>query len=109
MRPYIVRHLIGTGAAAVVVVAFSGGWPVYESAAQVDEATDHDVLRVEQCIEASASVGRLEDTLIEEEIIEEDLLQSKVTNSMCEDMLEGIPDGTPVPRLVAAQRYMQEI
>jgi hypothetical protein len=109
MRPYIVRHLLGTGAAAVVVVAFSGGWPVYESVAQVDEGTNHDVLRVEQCIEASASVGRPADTLIEEEIIEEDLLRSKVTNSMCEDMLKGIPDGTPVPKLVATQRYMQEI
>jgi hypothetical protein len=40
MRPYIVRHLFGAGAAAVVVVVARrcGGWPVYEGVAQVAAA-----------------------------------------------------------------------
>ena len=39
MRPYIVRHLLGAGAAAAVaVVALCGGWPVYEGVARVAAA-----------------------------------------------------------------------
>jgi hypothetical protein len=111
MRPYIVRHLLGIGAAAGVVaaVALCGGWPVYEGVAQVDAAADDAILTVGQCIEANASVGPLEEVLIKEDIIEDDLLQTKVTNGMCEDMLDGTPDGTLVRRLVAAQSYIQEI
>ncbi len=54
-------------------------------------------------------VGPVEETLIKEDIIEEDLLQTKVTNGMCEDMLEQTSDSTPVRSLVVAQNYMQEI
>jgi hypothetical protein len=110
MRPYIGRHLFGAAAAAVVVVmALCGGWPVYEGVAQVDDAADDAILTVGRCIEVNTSVSPLEETLIKEDIIEDDLLQTKVTNGMCEDMLDRIPDGTPVQRLVAAQSYMQEI
>jgi hypothetical protein len=110
MRPYIGRHLLGTGAAAVVVATLCVGWPVYDSVAQVDAAVDNEILSVGQCIDANdASVGPLEEALIKEDIIEEDLLQTKVTNVMCKDMLERIPDGTPVRKLVAAQNYIQEI
>jgi hypothetical protein len=110
MRPYIVRHLLGTaGAAAVVVVTLCAGWPLYDGVAQVDAATDDAILAVGQCIEANTSVGPLEVVLIKEGIIEENLLQTKVTNEMCKDMLERIPDGTPVRKLVAAQNYIQEI
>jgi hypothetical protein len=109
MRPYIVRHLIGTGAAAVVVVALSGGWLVYDAVAQVDDAADDDILTVGQCIDANASFRPVEEALVKEDIIEKDLLQTNVTNGMCEDMLEQVTDGTPVRRLVAAQNYVQEI
>jgi hypothetical protein len=110
MRPYIGRHLLGIGAAAVVVVTLCVGWPVYDSVAQVDAAVDNEILSVGQCIDANdASVGPLEEALIKEDIIEEDLLQTKVTNVMCKDMLERIPNGTPVRKLVAAQNYIQEI
>jgi hypothetical protein len=94
MRPYIVRHLLGFGAAAVVVVALWWGWPLYGGVAQPLDTTDDDVLTVGQCIEADASVGPLEEALIEEDIIEEDLLQTEVTNVMCKDMLEPVADGT---------------
>ncbi len=108
MRPYIVRHLLGFGAAAVVVVALWGGWPLYGGVAQPLDTTDDDVLTVGQGIEADASVGPLEEALIEEDIIEGNLLQTKVTNVMCKDMLEGITDGTLVRKLTAAQNYIQE-
>jgi hypothetical protein len=109
MRPYIVRHLLGTGAAAVVVVALSGGWLVYDAVAQVDDAADDGILTVGQCIDADASFRPVEEALVKEDIIEKDLLQTNVTNGMCEDMLEQVTDGTPVRRLVAAQNYVQEI
>jgi hypothetical protein len=38
MRPYIVRHLLGAGAAAVVVAALCGGWLIYEGVARVAAA-----------------------------------------------------------------------
>ena len=109
MRPYIVRHLLGTGAAAVVVVALSGGWLVYDAVAQVDDAADDGILTVGQCIDADASFRPVEEALVKEDIIEKDLLQTNVTNGMCEDMLERTPDGTPARMLVAAQNYVQEI
>src|SRR5215203_4910889 len=109
MRPYIVRHLLGTGAAAVVVVALSGGWLVYDAVAQVDDAADDGILTVGQCIDADASFRPVEEALVKEDIIEKDLLQTNVTNGMCEDMLERTSDGTPVRMLVAAQNYVQEI
>src|SRR3712207_4317240 len=107
MRPYIVSRLLGFGAAAVVV-ALWWGWPLYGGVAQPLDATDDDVLTVGQCIEADASVGLLEEALIKEDIIEEDLLQTKVTNVMCKNMLEGNTDGTLVRKLTAAQNYIQE-
>jgi hypothetical protein len=110
MRSFIGRYLIGTGAAAVVVVALCGGWPVYDSVAQDDSAANDGVLTVGQCIDANAaSVDHVEKALIQEDIIGEDLLQTKVTNGICKDMREQIPDGTPVRRLVAAHSYIQEI
>jgi hypothetical protein len=109
MRPYILRNLLGTGAAAVVVVALGGGWLVYDAVAQVDDAPDAGILTVGQCIDADASFRPVEETLVKEAIIEKDLLQTNVTNGMCEDMLERTPDGTPARMLVAAQNYVQEI
>jgi hypothetical protein len=109
MRPYIVRRLLGTGAAAVVVVALSGGWLVYDAVAQVDDAADDGILTVGQCIDADASFRPVEEALVKEDIIEKDLLQTNVTNGMCEDMLERTPDGTPARMLIAAQNYVQEI
>ena len=108
LRSHIVRHLLGIGA-AVVVVTLCMGWPVYDSVAQVDAAVDNDILTVGKCLEANASVGPLEEILIKQDIIEEDLLQTKVTNEMCKDMRKRIPDGTLVRKLVAAQKYIQEI
>jgi hypothetical protein len=109
MRLYIVRHLIGIGAAAVVVVALCWGWPAYDGVAQADDAPADAILTVEQCIGDNAAIGPLEEPLIKEHVIEEDLLRTKVTNGMCKEMLEPIPDGTPVRRLLAAQNYIQEI
>jgi len=111
MRHYIGRHLLGILAAAVVVVvvALCGGWPGYESVAQVDDAADNGTLTVGQCIEVNASVSPLDEALIKEDIIEEDLLQTEVTDGMCKDMLEPIADGTQMRRLIAAQSYIQEI
>jgi hypothetical protein len=108
LRSHIVRHLLGIGA-AVVVVTLCMGWPVYDSVAQVDAAVDNDILTVGKCLEANASVGPLEENLIKQDIIEEDLLQTKVTNVMCKDMRKRIPDGALVRKLVAAQKYIQEI
>jgi hypothetical protein len=109
MRPYIVRHLFGIGTAAVVVVALCWGWPVYDGVAQADDAAADAILTVGQCIGANTTIGPLEETLIKEDIIEEDLLRTKVTDGMCKDMLEPIPDGTPARKLGAAQNYIQEI
>jgi hypothetical protein len=109
MRLYIVRHLFGIGAAAVVVVALWWGWTAYDDVAQADDAPADAILTVEQCIGANAAIGPLEEPLIKEHVIEENLLQTKVTNGMCKEMLEPIPDGTPVRQLLAAQAYIQEI
>jgi hypothetical protein len=111
MRPSIGRHLLGTGAAAVVVVvvAICGGLLVHEGVAQVDDAPDDAILTVGRCIEVDASGSPLEEALVKEDLIEDDLLRTKVTNGMCEDMLERLADGSPVRRLVTAQNYIQEI
>ena len=110
MRPYIGRHLLGIGTAAVVVVTLCVGWPVYHSVAQTNDAPTDATLTVGQCIGANATtIDPLEETLIKEDVIEENLLQSKVTNSMCENMLAPISDGTPAQKLLTAQNYMQEI
>jgi len=109
MTSYIVRHLLSIGAAAVVVVTLCAGWPLYNGVAQVDSADDDDILTVGQCIEANGSVAPLEEVLIKEDIIEGDLLQTKVTNGICKDMLEQLPDGTPLRKLLAVQNYIQEI
>jgi hypothetical protein len=91
MRPYVGRHLLGIGTAAVVVVTLCVGWPVFHGVAQ------------------ATTIDPLEETLIKEDVIEADLLQSKVTNGMCEDMLAPISEGTPAQKLLTAQNYMQEI
>jgi hypothetical protein len=110
MRPYVGRHLLGIGTAAVVVVTLCVGWPVYHSVAQTNDAPTDATLTVGQCIGANATtIDPLEETLIKEDVIEENLLQSKLTNSMCEDMLAPISDGTPAQKLLTAQNYMQEI
>jgi hypothetical protein len=110
MRPYVGRHLLGIGTAAVVVVILCVGWPVYHSVAQTNDAPTDATLTVGQCIGANATtIDPLEETLIKEDVIEENLLQSKLTNSMCEDMLAPISDGTPAQKLLTAQNYMQEI
>jgi len=110
MRPYVGRHLLGIGTAAVVVVTLCVGWPVYHSVAQTNDAPTDATLTVGQCIGANATtIDPLEETLIKEDVIEENLLQSKVTNSMCENMLAPISDGTPAQKLLTAQNYMQEI
>jgi hypothetical protein len=110
MRLYVGRHLLGIGAAAVVVVILCVGWPVYHSVAQTNDAPTDATLTVGQCIGANATtIDPLEETLIKEDVIEENLLQSKLTNSMCEDMLAPISDGTPAQKLLTAQNYMQEI
>src|SRR5215213_10263759 len=110
MRPYVGRHLLGIGTAAVVVVTLCVGWPVYHGVAQTNDAPTDATLTVGQCIGANATtIDPLEETLIKEDVIEENLLQSKVTNGMCEDMLAPISDGTPAQKLLTAQNYMQEI
>jgi hypothetical protein len=110
MRSYVVRALFGPGAAVVVVVVLCWGWLVYDSVGQVDDGAEVAALTVRQCIGVNATTtGPLEEALIKEGIIEEDLLQTKVTNSMCKDMLEPIADGTPLQKLAAAQSYIQEI
>jgi hypothetical protein len=106
MREYI----FGTAALAVVVVALCLGWPVHSSVAQSDDAADLDTLTVEQCIDATDdSADPIEEVMIEKGMIDEGLLQTKVTNSMCEAMLEPVTDSSLVRRLLAAQHYMQEI
>ena len=93
----------------VVVVALCLGWPVNDGVTQADDAANDAILTVGTCIGANAKGGSLEEALVKEDIIEEDLLQTKVTNGMCKEMLEPIPDGTPVRQLLAAQNYIQEI
>jgi hypothetical protein len=111
MRSYVVTQLFRPKAAAAVVVAMAlcWGWPVSDGVAQVDGAADDAVVTVSRCIGSEATIGTLEETLIEEDVIEKDLLQTEVTNVMCEDMLEPAPDGTPLEKLTAAQNYVQEI
>jgi len=106
-----VTQLFSPKAAAAVVVAMvlCWGWPVYDGVAQVDGAADDAILTVSQCIGSEATIGPLEETLIKEDIIEKDLLQTEVTNVMCKDMLEPVPDGAPLEKLTAAQNYIQEI
>jgi len=104
------EYIFGTGALAVVVVALCLGWPVYNSVAQIDDAADNNTLTVEQCIDATDdSADPIEEVMIEKDMIDEGLLQTKVTNSMCEAMLEPVTDSSLVRRLLAAQNYMQEI
>jgi hypothetical protein len=108
VRLYIIGYLTNAKLAAVMV-ALCMGWLVYDGVARVDAAIDSDVLTVGQCIDASASVYHVEEGLVKENIIGAGLLETKVTNVMCKDMLERIPDGTPVRTLVAAHSYIQEI
>jgi hypothetical protein len=102
MRAYIARHLLAIGALSAVVVLCLI-WLVYKGVA------DNDVLTVEQCIDATDDATFNEKALIEEDLIDEGLLQTRVTNGMCKDMLESLPDGTLQQKLSASQNYIQEI
>jgi hypothetical protein len=102
MRAYIARHLLAIGALSAVVVLCLI-WLVYKGVA------DNDVLTVEQCIDATDDAAANEKALIEEDLIDEGLLQTRVTNGMCKDMLESLPDGTLQQKLSASQNYIQEI
>ena len=109
MRAYIDRHLFGTVALAVMVVALCLGWLDYDGAAQADDAADDDVLKVRTCIGANDISTHLKEALIKKDIIEKDLLQTKVTKDACNAMLDSIPEGSPARKLVAAQNYIQEL
>ena len=109
MRAYIDRHLFGTVALAVMVVALCLGWLDYDGAAQADDAADDDVLKVRTCIGANDISTHLKEALIKKDIIEKDLLQTKVTKDACNAMLDSIPDGSPARKLVATQNYIQEL
>jgi hypothetical protein len=83
---------------------------VYDVAAQTNDVSDRSTQTVGECLsEVSTSVGPVGEALVKEGIIAGNLLPQKVTDGMCEDMLERAPDGTLVQTLVAAQNYIQEI
>src|SRR5215208_853257 len=104
-RRYFGKYLIGIGVAAALM-ALCVGWPIYDAVAQTNDYT----LTVEECLgNTNASIDPIADDLTEQGIIAADLLSTKVTDGMCEDMLEQAADGTPVGRLVAAQNYVQDI
>ena len=103
-RWYIGKYLIGIGVAAALM-ALCVGWPIYDAVAQTNDGT----LTVEECLaEGNASIDPIAEELIKEGIIGENLLSTKVTDGMCEDVLQRAPDDTPVQRLVTAQNYIQE-
>jgi hypothetical protein len=86
-------------------MALCVGWPIYDAVAQANDGT----LTVEECLaEGNASIDPIAEDLIKEGIIGENLLSTKVTDGMCEDVLQRAPDDTPVQRLVTAQNYIQE-
>src|SRR5215208_3236952 len=104
-RRYFGKYLIGIGVAAALM-ALCVGWPIYDAVAQTNDYT----LTVEECLgNTNASIDPIADDLTEQGIIAADLLSTKVTDGMCEDMLEQAADGTPVGRLIAAQNYVQDI
>jgi hypothetical protein len=113
MRAYIERHIFGTGALAVIVVALCLGWPDHDGVARANDAADDAILKVRTCIEDSDEASDISDSLkealIKADVIEKDLLQTKVTNGMCKEMLQPIHDGTPVRKLLTAQNYIQNI
>jgi hypothetical protein len=103
-RWYIGKYLIRIGVAAALM-ALCVGWPIYDAVAQANDGT----LTVEECLaEGNASIDPIAEDLIKEGIIGENLLSTKVTDGMCEDVLQRAPDDTPVQRLVTAQNYIQE-
>ena len=109
IRQYIGRYLIGIGV-AVALMALCVGWSVYDVAAQTNDATDNGTLTVRKCLaNANTSVGPVEETFVKEGIIRESLLSTKVTNGMCQDMLERAPDVSLLERLVTAQNYIQDL
>src|SRR5215203_5000982 len=104
-RRYFGKYRIGIGVAAALI-ALCVGWPIYDAVAQANDGT----LTVEECLgNTNVSIDPVAEDLIAQGIIGEDLLPTKVTNGMCEDMLEQAADGTPVGRLAAAQNYVQDI
>lgn len=104
------RDLIRAGV-AIALTALCVIWTVRYGAALANDATDDDVLTVEQCIDdnTNASVEPLERALVEGGILDEDLLRTKVTGLMCDEMLERASEGTPAQKLITAQNYVQEI
>jgi hypothetical protein len=107
-RQHAGKYLVGTGIA--VVVALWVSYPIYDAVAQTSDATDNGTLTVEECLgNTNASIDPIAEDLIAQGIIAEDLLPTKVTDGMCEEMLEQAADGTLVGRLVAAQNYVQDI
>src|SRR5215218_3955760 len=103
-RRYFGKYLIGIGVAAALM-ALCVGWPIYDAVAQAN----HGTLTVEECLaEGNASIDPIAKDLIAQGIIGENLLSTKVTDGMCEDVLQRAPDDTPVQRLVTAQNYIQE-
>src|SRR5215208_4384144 len=107
-RQHAGKYLVGTGIA--VVVALWVSYPIYDAVAQTSDATDNGTLTVEECLgNTNASIDPIAEDLIAQGIIAEDLLPTKVTDGMCEEMLEQAADGTLVGRLVAAQNYIQDI
>jgi hypothetical protein len=99
MRACVIRELFGPAAAVAVVAALCLG------CGAADDAT----LTVGQCIGDNATNGPVEEALIKEDIIKENLLETKVTDSVCDDMLKPISASTRLQKLAAAQNYIQEI
>src|ERR671911_451059 len=98
------KYLIAIGIAAALM-ALCVGWPIYDAVAQANDGT----LTVEECLaESNAAIDPIAEDLIKEGIIGENLLSTKVTDGICEDVLQRAPDDTPVQRLVTAQNYIQE-
>lgn len=104
----VLGHLASIGV-AVALTALCINWMVRESAVRLSDVTDDNVLTVEQCVNTGASSEPIETALIEAGVIDEDLPGTKVTKSMCEEILGRAQDGTPARKLVAAQNYVQEI
>src|SRR5215216_6337649 len=103
-RWYIGKYLIGIGVAATLM-ALCVDWPIYDAVAQAN----HGTLTVEECLaEGNASIDPIAKDLIAQGIIGENLLSTKVTDGMCEDVLQRAAGDTPVQRLVTAQNYIQE-
>jgi hypothetical protein len=104
-RRTIGKYLIECGVAAALM-ALCMGWAVRDLAAQSND----DTLTAGECLtEVGAAVGSVAQGLGKENIIGMNLLSTKITDGMCQDMLERSPDGTVIQSLIVAQNYIQEI